>query len=225
MKGLLPIPRAAAPGRRRRLAGRCGTLLSLAVLLLWPGPASAGDGTGPPLEDGWYVSPGACPFECCVYWTWRALRDTPLHPAPRSQQVVGRVAAGEDVAALTGIVYARPVPVEVIHRHSDSNGVALAPGQRFYLLDYIGEGVHRIWLNGEARHLDALGLYRVDPQSQRTDVSRFGSCDAPSSACWWRIAPGARQQRTEWWVEMRRSDGSEGWSDRPQAFANKDACG
>ncbi|HSR71128.1 MAG TPA: hypothetical protein VLL72_01990 [Kiloniellales bacterium] len=225
MKGLLPIPGTPARDRSRgrtSLLGRWAAALLLAISIAATGAAGA---AGPSLDNGWYVARGACPFECCVYRTWRATAATSLHAAPRAPEIVGRLAAGESALAVTGIVYVRPVPVEVIRDHADSNGTRLERGERFLLLDYQGEGIHRIWLNGETRFLDALDLYVVDPETRRTDVTRFDSCEADSPACWWRIAPKNREQRTEWWVKLRADDETEGWSAQPENFTDKDACG
>lgn len=225
MTGLLPIPGTPARGRPRGRTGLLGRLTAALLLALSSAAADAAGAAGPPLDDGWYVVRGACPFECCVYRTWRATAATTLHAAPRAPETVGRVAAGESLLAVTGIVYVRPVPVEVIRDHADSNGTRLERGERFQLLDYQGEGIHRIWLNGETRFLDALDLYALDPETQRTDVTRFGSCEANSPACWWRIAPEERKQHMEWWIRLRADDGTEGWSAQPENFADKDACG
>lgn len=223
MQGFLSIPSRAPSRVFRRAVGLLANAIATGVLFV--STAGADAPAELPLEDGWYVARNACPFECCTYRTWRAVHDTRLYTTQRSAEPAGRVTAGQRVVAVTGVVYAQPVPVDVIHDHSDSNGGRLRQGERFYLLDYLGEGIHHIWLNGEVRDLDALGLYRIDPETQLSDVSRFESCDAPSVACWWRIAPDFRHQRTEWWVKLRTDDGTEGWTDQPEHFVGKDACG
>src|SRR5437868_5534785 len=49
-----------------------------------------------------FIDRGACPFECCLYRQWRALRPVVVVDRPRGNRAVGRLREGEWVSALTG---------------------------------------------------------------------------------------------------------------------------
>jgi hypothetical protein len=40
--------------------------------------------------------------------------------------------------------------------------------------------------------------------------------------CWGELE---RKLEFTWWVKVRSKDGRVGWSDQPEHFGNKDACG
>ncbi|MDH3231306.1 MAG: hypothetical protein OEN55_16060 [Alphaproteobacteria bacterium] len=176
-----------------------------------------------PTEDGWYVSLDACPFECCTYRDWVAESDTTIYGNARGTIGISVVRAGQTVEAKTGNVYVVPVPVEVAYE-TTIGPLQFGVGETFYLLDYLGEGYQRVWLADEPTEFDTSEMW--DPDTIMTDLAaRYLSCETPSDRCWWRIAPEHRRQATEWWVLLRLSDGTEGWSSAPENFSNKDACG
>ena len=94
-----------------------------------------------------YVAKHACPFECCLFGAWSVREDTTLYDRPGGTSAVGRVLKGERIQALTGEVHLRPVPVRV--RFSSPYGFSAEEGSIVFLLDYLGEGHGRVWLNGE----------------------------------------------------------------------------
>lgn len=191
-------------------------------------PASATEPSGPPLEDGWYVDHGACPFEGCVYRDWTVRQDTVLYDAPRGSRPVGTARAGSPVEAQTGIVYTIPIPVDVAHPISLDGPDAfvsetshlldrLAVGDRFFLLTYEGELFNLVWIDG---HLDSLDIGAMRDASRGLDVEHFRSCDPPSNQCWWRIPEERLQRQSEWWVQIRLADDTIGWTDETANFGN-----
>lgn len=197
---------------------------ALALLLAVFGAPTSAEPAGPPLEDGWYVRLGACPFEGCVYRDWTVERDTVLYSQERGNTQIGMARKGDTVQAITGNLYVVPVPVDVTHDHVDRDGLRLESGQRFHLLDYVGEGYHHVWLDGKEHQFRALYMYVKE--DYRTDVSRFQTCEAPSALCWWKIAPEHRRQLTEWWVQIVLPDGTVGWTSEPEEnFGNMDEYG
>ena len=180
------------------------TLLLVAAVVLLAGASSP---DAPPPST--YVDHGACPFECCVYPEWRTLVDTVLRARPDGQAtVVGRVTAGAAVQGVTGEVHARPVAFMVRTPHG-----RYKPGETLWVYSYLGEGRFKVWHEG-AMHEEDLGFspYGGSPG---------GRC-AKGTECWGELED---ELRFRWWVKVRSADGQEGWTDRPEHFGNKDACG
>jgi hypothetical protein len=98
-----------------------------------------------------YVSMGACPFECCRYGKWVANRRVVLldHPGGRP---VAKVAAGEQVLAITGEVITRPVRFQVRRDGPYDDGVPA--GSAVYLLHPLGEGFWLVWYKGKPISID-----------------------------------------------------------------------
>ncbi len=207
--------------------------LLLVMLTVWlvQNTALLAAGDGPPLEDGWFVDRGACPFEGCIYRTWSVEADTLLYDTPRGTRAVGSALAGGTLEALGGIVYVRPVPLEVRHpaeleaydyEAQSPALLPLAPGQRIYLLTYEGEGIRRAWFEGRWLYLDAERFWSR-PAAGGDPV--FSSCETPSARCWWHISPAHRRPQSDWWARVRLSDGTTGWTNETHHFGNKDALG
>ncbi len=153
-----------------------------------------------------YVAEGACPFECCTYREWEVLETTSLTDEPFGTIEVGTVLAGQRVLGVTGEVHLRPEPIAVVHEHPP-----FAMGEVLFLLDYIGEGFYRYWRNGEIGEEE---LWMDD------------FCLRPGRGCWAEyLRPPAEREEAEWWVLIETEDGVRGWTNQPQHFGNKDACG
>ena len=177
--------------------------LLLAVALL--AGASSPDASPPST----YIDRGACPFECCVYREWRTLVDTVLRARPDPQAtVVGRARAGAVVQGITGEVHARPVAFVVRSPHG-----RYRPGDTLWVYSYVGEGRFKVWHEGAMLEED-LGFspYGGSPGAR---------CDK-RTPCWGELEG---ELRFRWWVKVQGADGQEGWTDRPEHFGNKDACG
>ncbi|HWE48623.1 MAG TPA: hypothetical protein VG273_02475 [Bryobacteraceae bacterium] len=152
-----------------------------------------------------YIAKGACPFECCRYGDWSVLEDTVLFAAPGSKQIAGRAKKGSRAAGLTGEVHLTPVPVAVL------KGGDLPKDSIAFVLDYAGEGFGNVYTNGKIASVP------------------FGTakyCFTPSDSCWGEILfPDTNQKKQVWWVRVKLANGTIGWTDKPDNFGDKDACG
>ena len=156
-----------------------------------------------------YIDQGACPFECCVYRTWNTESDTIVYAKPdMNSKVVGHLKRGTAVEAITGEVHSSPVRFIINKPHDPYE-----PGDVLWVYTYLGEGHFKVWRNGRIEEED-LGFspYGGSPGSR---------CENKEQ-CW-----GELEQDLEfiWWVKVRSKEGWEGWSNQPQHFGNKDACG
>lgn len=155
-----------------------------------------------------HVEKGACPSECCVYRAWVTAAETPVYAQPdRSARVVGVLKAGVTVDATTGEVHSRAARFVVTKPHDPYR-----PGDVLWVYTYLGEGSFRVWWNGAMREEDL----KFSPYGGSTGRR----CDDPR--CWGRLE---EDLRFVWWVKVRSPEGWGGWSDRPDHFENKDACG
>lgn len=160
-----------------------------------------------------YVAEDACPFECCVYREWYATAATELVARVGGDSVVATVATGDTVRGLTGEVHVDPAPVAVVHRPKHGDGVR--EGDVVFLLDYLGEGVYRVWYEGE-----------VDAWETLPGVRAY--CPIPGPECWGEyLDPEAatEEHASVWWAKVEAADGVVGWTSEPERFANLDACG
>lgn len=152
-----------------------------------------------------FVDEGACPFECCVYRKWTVEETTTLFSEKdRASRVIATVHPFQVVQARTGVVYTRPAKLEVLWDHEP-----FRKGEVVYVLTYQGEGFYKVWRNGAIISADVF--FPTDPP-----------CDRPSPACWGRL--DGRPEST-WWVQIETPSGQVGWTDQPDHFGNKDACG
>lgn len=156
------------------------------------------------------VDRGVCPFECCVYGEWRALRPVEVHVAEGDTSNLSfRLAAGERFTARSGNVHLDPVGLAVARRpvtigEVDPGGpIELEAGDTVEVLAPIGEGFHRM------RRGDRV----------------------VASAGFWEGAEGelVRAPEWEWWVEIQSTEGRRGWVEMrrlgPNAVWGADACG
>lgn len=174
------------PWRRAWLAGAL-------VIATASGAARAADF---PREDR-----GACPFECCRYGRWTARTPTAARARPdRRSTEVFRVARGEPVDALTGMVVTlRPGHARALTA-LQLEGVTIAAGQEVIVLRPVGEGMFKIWVAD--RVLEAV------LRPARDSVFRLLS-----------------EPRIVWWVHVRDRQGRLGWTDQAERFDGSDGCG
>jgi len=153
-----------------------------------------------------YIAKGACPFECCRFGNWTAMKDTDLVAAPDDKRVVGRATKGSRVDALTGEVHLRPEPVLVliqVNAGPPKDSIAFA-------LDYQGEGYQHIYTLGNV-------------VSVSTAIKDY--CFRPSELCWAETLETDEERREPvWWVKIRLSNGVVGWTDKADQFDGKDGC-
>ena len=146
-----------------------------------------------------FEDPGACPFECCTYRKWLAEKDVVVLGERRVDGPEAfRVRKGEWVTALTGVVITTRPGVATVTRPVSLAGAQAKVGDAVELLTYAGEGAFTLRYRGKVikPNLDYMNSLRV--------------LSGPESV---------------WWVKLRNAEGRTGWSNDPQAFGNKDACG
>ena len=178
-------------------------LLLASSLVLLPVTAIA---DSPPAK---YIDQGACPFECCVYRVWKTKRDTVVYAQPnKNEKVVGLLKAGATVEAFTGEVHSSPVRFVVKKAHAEYK-----PGDFLWVYTYLGEGHFRVWRNGAMQEED-LGFSPYGGSGGARCENR--------EYCWGELE---KKLQFTWWVKVRSREGWEGWSDQPEHFKNKDACG
>ena len=189
-------------------------LINITVLLLtgwvciWgPGPAWAGapGRTEPPK---FYISKNVCPFECCTYGTWRAVKDVDLLDQPNGKKV-GAVKEGEPIEAITGEVHSTPGILTVAMDHG-----RFKKGDTIYILHYVGEGYFKYWYKGKIDEHEFIFL--VNPAEDDPE------CKTPREDCW---AQTLRREHSTWWVKMKTKRGTVGWTGHPELFGEKDSCG
>lgn len=148
-----------------------------------------------------YIDKGACPFECCTYRAWKADAAAKLHAEPDVRsRIVGVAKPGATVQALTGEVHSRPGRVEVKRDQQ-----AFRAGDVLWVYTYLGEGFFKTWHQGKF----------VEAQFDFDDRER-GADD------WARFE---LMPQSVWWVKVKARGGAIGWSNHPERFSNKDACG
>lgn len=156
---------------------------------------------------------GACPFEGCVYGAWTTSAETTVYAAAGdTAQVAFTVPAGTALEASTGFVLLTRVGEAVALRASDlylagGETRAVAPGDTLVVLDYEGEGSHRVWFDGQIGFSEAgadLGPPGEGPA--------FRLADEPAS---------------QWWARVTAPDGRAGWlwMDRTPDVEGADALG
>lgn len=162
-------------------------LIALLLLVL------AADAAAAPLRLP-HVARPACPFECCQYGRWFALKTLRVHPRVRELRAVAfRIAAGESFTAVEGEVWINR-PGEILARGRlplyDGKGgrIFAPPGSRIRLLDYLGEGGMNAWFRGEF-----VG----------TNTEDWGRDNS--------LVTFVRWPDFEWWVRIRTGDGRTGW--------------
>lgn len=158
-----------------------------------------------------YYDWGACPFECCTYREWITDASVLLRPAVgATQAVVETLARGEHVQAVTGVVVTRRTGRVKMLRAATldpANPVTVRAGDILHTLHPRGEGVDVFWFKGRL-HEHELYASAADPAH-------------PPNREWQVLSI----PRTEWWVQIKSARGRMGWSNEPQKFLGKDACG
>jgi hypothetical protein len=170
-------------------------------------------GTKPPTP---YSDYGACPFECCTYRRWTVEADTFLYDQRSIKSGIAfRVKKGDHVTGITGVVVTLK-PGTVIVKKPMTIGltgrkVRVKTGDILYLLNYMGEGVYKIWFRGKIYQHEmptAPGLISKEPVGKREAFLHVVS-----------------QPDCIWWVRVKNRLGQVGWSRQNDHFGNMDSCG
>jgi hypothetical protein len=186
-------------------------LFAAFLALTLQGTADRAGQIGPPTLP--FEDAGACPFEGCVYREWTVKAPVAILTERKDAAPVAfRLAAGERVSALTGVVITMK-PGRVRFREASSldtlqGQIRVLPGDVLYLLTYQGEGFSKVWFHGRV-YTDV-------------DVTGFvsGRCEAASSRCAGQVL---ERSTTQWWVRIRDRLGREGWTRETAKFDGKDA--
>ncbi|HJP94385.1 MAG TPA: hypothetical protein VJ875_20660 [Pyrinomonadaceae bacterium] len=157
-----------------------------------------------------YVDKRACPFECCTYRKWKTERMTVAYEQPdRSSRRVGKFKAGTWVTGLTGEVATLPGKFVIFKNHEKYK-----PGDVLWVYTPLGEGFYKVWFKGR--------MYQEELEYMNGPFEQsYPTCEQTPN-CWGRLE---KQLQVTWWVKVRSAEGWVGWSDKPENFSNKDACG
>ncbi len=154
---------------------------------------------------------GACPFEGCVYGTWTTSAETTVYAtAGDSTSTAFTVPAGTTLEASEGFVLLTRLGETVVERPAElflapEETVPLAAGDTLLVLDYEGEGSHRVWYDGRIGFSEAGAL-----PGPPGDGPMFRSVVAPVQ---------------QWWARVTTPDGRTGWlwMDRTPGVTGADA--
>jgi hypothetical protein len=154
-----------------------------------------------------YYDWNACPFECCVYRTWKAEKAiTVLKERRVGSPVAFELPPGEMVQAYTGVVVTthagelRVMKDRMIGRFN----IAVQAGDVVRVLRPEGEGYFKIWAKGHVDSEELNDLGDLDESTSLTLISK---------------------PRITWWVKVRTRDGRVGWTTATDDFSGIDACG
>jgi hypothetical protein len=140
------------------------------------------------------VDLNSCPFEGCQFGKWTAEQTVKMYSSWRPErEEMSQIAKGQEVTALTGVnvviqpakgVFTRDVPM-----------FGAKAGDMLYSYQNCGEGAEDIWVHG-----------------------RFIKCADPNFS--WKAGLGCDRDcngryldlgKSEWWAQIRLSDGTTGW--------------
>ena len=182
------------------------------LCLQLPAIAMAQDAVQAPRPTAPYVV-SACPFECCVYGTWRFLtsadvRSEPLPAAP----VVAMIRAGQSVRATRGQVRMDTLGIVLVRRDFRDEHFRndYRAGDTLLVLDYVGEGYSRVWVRGERRMLDLSFVLSEHGPPVGRDSAAMVELRAPARQWWAQVTlpvpvakdSGARPAARTGWVHM-----------------------
>jgi hypothetical protein len=173
------------------------------------------------------VADSACPFECCTYRGWKAPVPLPRLDAPIDGAPIDTIAPDESFEALTGTVFITGIQLVIVVDSLDEFGAARSavadpgaragwtaeflPGDTLLTLNYIGEGIYRVWDGTDTREVQQF-WWAADAEDAAPDWARHGQ------------ATGTYE--SVWWIRSRRTDGVEGWFRAPDRYIpGSDACG
>ena len=163
-----------------------------------------------------YYDWGACPFECCTYREWTAIKNLNTYIRQDEKSPVSfRVKKGHSVLGLTGVVVTTEYGITKIIKpmeigftpESKSPELSLKANEVVYTLHYQGEGNDLFWYKGKAYSAqisipdDAWG---TPPNSQAFQI--------------------LSRPKYEWWAKIQDKDGNIGWTKETDVFAHIDAC-
>jgi len=160
----------------------------------------------PPLP---VIDYNACPFEGCTFGKWIVTRDSQIFSTWKlPRKPVASLQAGEVVTGLTGVhITYLPDRVEVLSAIPD---LAVQPRDVILRYMYHGEGFADIWAKGKwHREYDCTFI------AEKSEGGCLRDCAAKVTS----------EGRKEWWVRLRTSQGSIGWTKVVDQFNCMDSLG
>jgi len=151
----------------------------------------------------------ACPFEGCHFGKWIVSRDSTVYSTwRRGRKPVATLQKGQVVTGLTGVhITHAPDRIEV---SSPIAELGLQPGDIILRYMYRGEGFADIWTKGQWKKEYDCGFIT---EKDGSGCSR----DCPAKV----ISSG----RKDWWVRVKTSQGSIGWTKVEGQFDCMDLLG
>lgn len=148
---------------------------------------------------------GACPFACCQLGKWTATKNvTVFSDWKKGRRAVGHTGRGEVVTAITGVnITFEPGRIRVLKSFPE---YGIKRGDVLPTYTYRGEGYIDFWWKGKM-HSDQI----ENKECGREDV------DEPTCT----LSHGKK----EWWVRIKRANGTSGWVFGNKGFDGTDACG
>jgi len=163
-----------------------------------------------PKPPGSYTDVGACPGEGCRYGDiWTMAASVPVHTTRGATTTSFVLTKGQKVTTLTGVVITKPGRIRIIHPIRISGQGLVASGY-LYILTYRGEGLWKVWLNGEL--IDSVAIQNiVSPMICKPSEIL---CKQKAEARWirgpiWGVMEELPQP--DWWVQVKDTAGRIGW--------------
>jgi hypothetical protein len=156
----------------------------------------------------------ACPFEGCTFGKWIVMQPTTIFSTWRKgRHPVGTLAKGEIVTGLTGVhITFEPDQISI---QQDLPELQLRSGDVIQRYMYRGEGFCDLWIKGQWKR-----DFECTFMTEKNNSGCLRDCSAVV------ISEGKK----DWWVRLRTTQGSIGWSkaegqfDCMDRFGGNDEC-
>jgi hypothetical protein len=151
----------------------------------------------------------ACPFEGCTYGQWTAKKPVVVYDTwKKTRKSVTRVAVGDKVTAVTGVVITyKPGIIRIDNDLPGDQG--LKRGDIIYTYAYRGEATWAVWINGV--YHDAFGV----PSTHPPDDPR---CAIVTDCTATELQHGEK----EWWAKIKLKSGKTVWVNMDKEFEGFD---
>ena len=153
------------------------------------------------------IDQNACPFEGCRFGKWIVHEPVQIYDTWKSgRKLLGTLAKGEQVTAVTGIhITFQPAEIQVTAPIREYN---LKPGDTVFGYMSIGEGFFNAWFNGFwVEEFDGSGIQTPNGEGCRHN------CNAKL----------LKATRSEWWVMVKMTNSTVGWTKEGNKFEGSDA--
>ena len=149
-----------------------------------------------------YLDRGACPFEGCTYREWTATKAVIVYDTwEDKRKTVGRLAAGEKVTGITGVVIT--VRPGVIRMDRDLPERGLRAGDTVLVYTNLGEGFAKVWFKG--RFYSEFDItFAAWPDHEACGRAKC-------------VAAFTDLGKSAWWAQVKLSSGRMGWVEMDNA--------